>query len=94
MMSACVRWAMEEVEAFNGILARQLSSTERGGPVWTRCLERAREHAQKLADVGLDFKDMVGRGLGGPEDEAAGRVGAGGVGAGGSEAAPVGLGLA
>lgn len=63
MMSVCVKWAKEEVEAFNVILARQLSSTERGGPVWTQCMERAREHAAKLSQVGLDFQSLVGRGL-------------------------------
>ena len=86
MMSACVKWAKEQVEAFNAILARQLSSTERGGQVWTQCMERAKEHAQKLSDVGLDFKDLVGRGL---EEEAASHASAGAA-----TATPVGLGLA
>jgi exocyst complex component 8 len=63
MMSACVKWAKEEVEAFNAILARQLSSTERGGKVWTDCMERAKEHGKMLAEVGLDFKNLVGRDL-------------------------------
>ena len=63
MMSACVKWAKEQVEAFNTILARQLSSTEQGGEVWTQCLERAREHAKKMSEVGLDFANMVGRGV-------------------------------
>lgn len=62
MMSACVKWAKEEVDAFNVILARQLSSTERGGAVWTQCVDRAKEHAKKLSEVGLDFGDLVGRG--------------------------------
>ncbi|KAJ2968312.1 hypothetical protein NQ176_g9241 [Zarea fungicola] len=61
MMSACVKWAKQEVEAFNAILARQLSSTERGGSVWTECMDRAKEHAKKLSAVGLDFQDLVGR---------------------------------
>lgn len=61
MMSACVKWAKQEVEAFNVILARQLSSTERGGTVWTECMDRAKEHAKKLSAVGLDFQDLVGR---------------------------------
>ena len=60
-MSACVKWAKEEVEQFNVILARQLSSTEQGGPVWTQCMERAKEHAQMLSEVGLDFTNLVGR---------------------------------
>lgn len=63
MMSACVKWAKEEVEAFNAILARQLSSTEPGGKIWTECMDRAREHAKMLSEVGLDFTDLVGREL-------------------------------
>ncbi|KAL3955557.1 hypothetical protein ACCO45_011120 [Purpureocillium lilacinum] len=66
MMSACVKWAKEQV--------------------WTQCMERAKEHAQKLSDVGLDFKDLVGRGL---EEEAAAHASAGAA-----TATPVGLGLA
>ncbi|KAK2606106.1 exocyst complex component exo84 [Conoideocrella luteorostrata] len=61
MMSACVKWAKEEVEAFNRILSRQLSSTERGGPVWTQCMDRAKEHGTKLSDVGLDFMSLIGK---------------------------------
>lgn len=78
MMSACVKWAKEEVEAFNTILARQLSSTDPGGKVWTDCMERAKTHAEMLSEVGLDFSDLVGRQL--REDGDAG--------------GPVGLGLA
>jgi hypothetical protein len=61
MMSACVKWAKEQVEAFNVILARQLSSTERGGAAWTQCVDRAKEHAKLLSEVGLDFMNLVGR---------------------------------
>lgn len=61
MMSACVKWAKEEVEAFNVILARQLSSTERESEAWTKCMERANEHAQMLSEVGLDFRNLVGQ---------------------------------
>jgi exocyst complex component 8 len=61
MMSACVKWAKEEVEAFNVILARQLSSVEKGGEAWQECMERAKVHAQMLADVHLDFRDLIGK---------------------------------
>jgi exocyst complex component 8 len=61
MMSACVKWAKEEVEAFNAILARQLSSTDPGGEVWKKCMDRAQEHAKMLSDVGLDFRNLVGK---------------------------------
>lgn len=60
-MSTCVKWAKEQVETFNTILARQLSSIEKGGPVWTECMDQAKEHANMLAEVGLDFKGLVGR---------------------------------
>ncbi|KAK0643675.1 Cullin repeat-like-containing domain protein [Cercophora newfieldiana] len=61
MMSACVKWAKEEVDAFNAILARQLSSAEEGGEVWTQCMNRAQEHAKMLSEVGLDFRNLVGK---------------------------------
>ncbi|CAK7273310.1 exocyst complex component exo84 [Sporothrix epigloea] len=61
IMSACVKWAKEEVESFNRILARQLSSIDRGGEVWRKCMDQAHGHAQMLADVGLDFRNLVGR---------------------------------
>jgi hypothetical protein len=79
MMSVCVKWSKEEVEAFNVILARQLSSTEPGGAVWTQCMDRAKEHAKKLSEVGLDFVNLVGRDL-----QSSGPV---------KEEAPIGLGL-
>jgi hypothetical protein len=60
-MSACVRWAKAEVEAFNIILARQLSSTPRDGQVWRECMGRAQEHARMLSEVGLDFRNSIGR---------------------------------
>ncbi|TDZ38929.1 Exocyst complex component exo84 [Colletotrichum spinosum] len=63
MMSACVKWAKEEVETFNGILARQLSGTERGSAVWNECMERAQEHAKMLNEVQLDFRNLVGKDL-------------------------------
>lgn len=61
MMSACVKWAKEEVDSFNALLARQLSSAEEGDEVWTRCMSRAQEHAKMLSEVGLDFRNLVGK---------------------------------
>lgn len=61
MMSACVRWAKMEVEAFNVLLARQLSGIPHDGDVWKKCMDRAHEHAKLIAEVGLDFKGLVGR---------------------------------
>ncbi|KAL5594378.1 hypothetical protein BROUX41_001313 [Berkeleyomyces rouxiae] len=63
MMSVCVKWAKEMVEAFNEILARQLSSTQRGGDEWNECIARAKEHARFLGEVGLDFESLVGKNL-------------------------------
>ncbi len=60
MMSACVKWAKEEVEAFNTILARQLSSTDEEGPVWIQCMDRAKAHSKMLSEVGSDFRNLVG----------------------------------
>ena len=69
MMSACVKWAVEHLEVFNGILVRQLASVEKGGKVWRECLDVVwgleREY---LGEAGLDFREIVGRGL---EDGAA-----------------------
>ncbi len=61
-MSACVKWAKEQVDTFNAILTRQLSSTDQSGPIWTQCMNQAKEHAKMLSDVGLDFKSLIGRG--------------------------------
>lgn len=59
-MSACVKWAKEHVDDFNILLARQLSSVDAGSQTWEACMECARQHASMLAEVGLDFKDLVG----------------------------------
>ncbi|KAI9836394.1 MAG: hypothetical protein M1819_001424 [Sarea resinae] len=67
LMSSCVKWAKEHVDDFNKILARQLSSVDPENPVWAECMDRARTHASMLNDVGLDFKELIGRGI---EDEA------------------------
>ncbi|KAI0852966.1 serine/threonine-protein phosphatase pp2a catalytic subunit [Daldinia vernicosa] len=74
MMSACVKWAKEVVDAFNVILARQLSSTERDGVVWKQCMERAKIHAEMLSEVQLDFGDLVGREPQGANANNVGRV--------------------
>lgn len=76
-MSACVKWAKDEVDAFNTILGRQLSSTERDGEVWNQCIERAKIHAEMLEEVQLDFKDLVARDMLETTHDAAGPVGLG-----------------
>ena len=77
MMSACVKWAKEEVEAFNAILARQLSSTDRGGEVWTICMNQAKDHAKMLSEVGLDFRNLVGQDMNVSPETNGGPVGLG-----------------
>ncbi|KAL8869623.1 MAG: hypothetical protein Q9174_004133 [Haloplaca sp. 1 TL-2023] len=59
MMSACVKWAKEQLDGFNVILGRQLSSVQRGSETWNECIEQAKEHAMLVDQVGLDFKGLV-----------------------------------
>ena len=71
MMSACVKWAKAQVEAFNVILHRQLSSLDPGSDVWRDCMDRVREHVGLMTDVGLDFRNIIGgRALDGPGRDA------------------------
>jgi hypothetical protein len=60
MMSACVKWAKEHVDAFNELLERQLSSVPRESETWIVCMERAKEHAGMLGEAGLDFRGLIG----------------------------------
>lgn len=59
MMSACVKWAKEQLDKFNVILTRQLSSVQRDSPTWKQCMSRAKEHAAMMDEVGMDFKELV-----------------------------------
>ncbi|KAL2127069.1 hypothetical protein VTI74DRAFT_11380 [Chaetomium olivicolor] len=63
MMSACVKWAKEEVDTFNAILDRQLSGEKEGSEAWSKCVDTARGHAGMLSEVGLDFRDLVGQNM-------------------------------
>ncbi|KAF2838966.1 hypothetical protein M501DRAFT_935411 [Patellaria atrata CBS 101060] len=63
MTSASVKWAKEQVDEFNAILSRQLSSVRSGSDTWRDCMERAIAHASMLSDVGLDFKGLIGKGI-------------------------------
>lgn len=63
MMSSCVNWAKEHLDDFNKTLANQLSNVQRDSPTWKECIDRAREHAKMMDEVGLDFKNLVGIGL-------------------------------
>jgi hypothetical protein len=61
LMSACVKWAKEQLDAFNLILSRQLSTVPRDGLEWQECMQQARENANMLLEVGLDFSSFIGR---------------------------------
>jgi hypothetical protein len=76
MTSACIKWAKEHLDGFNAVLVRQLSSVQRGTSVWEKCMDIVDEHAGMLTEVGVDFKDLIGKGLelvdgsaGGTEEE-------------------------
>lgn len=63
MTSSCIRWAKQHLDGFNALLSRQLSSVQRGTSVWQKCLDIVHEHADLLTEVGVDFTDLVARGL-------------------------------
>ncbi|CAG8903279.1 unnamed protein product [Penicillium egyptiacum] len=63
MSSSCIRWAKHHLDGFNALLSRQLSSVQRGTSVWQKCLDIVHDHAALLIEVGVDFTDLVARGL-------------------------------
>lgn len=63
MTSSCIRWAKHHLDGFNALLCRQLSSVQRGTTVWQKCLDIVHEHANLLTEVGVDFTDLVAKGL-------------------------------
>lgn len=63
LMSACVKWAKEHVDQFNIILKRQLSSVNEDSDVWRQSMEQAHDHAAMLKEVGLDFSELIGKGI-------------------------------
>ena len=67
MSSMAVRWAKEHVEVFNGVLKLQLGSEDVGAEERKECVERAREMAGVLEEVGVSFQGIVGRGVAGFE---------------------------
>ena len=54
-------WAKEHVDDFNTILERQLSSVESNGETYKACMDQAKMHAALLNEVGIDFRNLVGR---------------------------------
>ncbi|KAF9883840.1 exocyst complex component exo84 [Aspergillus nanangensis] len=63
MTSACIKWAKHHLDGFNALLTRQLSSVQRGTTVWQKCVDIVHEQATLLDEVGVDFTDLVARGL-------------------------------
>jgi len=63
-MSACISWANGHLEVFNALLVRQLSAVEKDGKVWRDCMDVVWTHEKDmLGEVGLDFREVIGRGL-------------------------------
>lgn len=63
MTSACIKWAKHHLDGFNDLLTRQLSSVQRGTSVWQKCIDIVHEQADTLSEVGVDFTDLVAKGL-------------------------------
>ena len=74
MMSSCVKWAKERLDEFNETLGRQLGSVRVGSETWNDCMGKAKEHAEMMGEVGLDFRELVGVELG-KDSGAVNRVG-------------------
>jgi hypothetical protein len=63
-ISACIKWAGVHLETFNTLLVRQLSAIEREGKLWRECMDVVWGHERgMLGDFGLDFREIIGRGL-------------------------------
>ncbi|KAL4863087.1 hypothetical protein BDV12DRAFT_202415 [Aspergillus spectabilis] len=71
MTSACIKWAKHHLDGFNALLTRQLSSVQRGTAVWQKCIDIVHDQAGLLAEVGVDFTDLVAKGLEMTEEEKA-----------------------
>lgn len=69
MTSACIKWAKHHLDGFNALLTRQLSSVQRGTTVWQKCIDVVHEQAGILAEVGVDFADLIAKGLEMTEEE-------------------------
>ncbi|KAJ9613313.1 exocyst complex component exo84 [Cladophialophora chaetospira] len=63
-ISACIKWAGVHLETFNTLLVRQLSAIEREGKLWRECMDVVWAHEKEmLGNFGLDFREVIGRGL-------------------------------
>ncbi|KEF54082.1 uncharacterized protein A1O9_09877 [Exophiala aquamarina CBS 119918] len=74
-ISACIKWANDHLETFNTLLARQLGAIEKEGKLWRECMDVVWGHEREmLGDVGLDFREAIGRGLE-PKDSTPAKIG-------------------
>lgn len=63
-ISACIMWANVHLETFNTLLVRQLSAVDKDGKLWRECMDVVWAHERELlGEVGLDFREVIGRGL-------------------------------
>jgi hypothetical protein len=63
-LSACVKWANDHLKTFNTLLVRQLSAIESNSKLWRDCMDVVWTHErQMLGEVGLDFREVISRGL-------------------------------
>ncbi|KAF1347788.1 hypothetical protein BDV97DRAFT_298472 [Delphinella strobiligena] len=61
--SAVVKWAKERIDDFNESLERQLSSVERGSPLWNDCIDVVQHQSEVLREVAVDFSGLIAKGL-------------------------------
>lgn len=61
MQSSCIKWTKEQVDGFNVSFSQQTRKMSVGSTEYQECLDRAREHAQLLTEVGIDVKDLIGQ---------------------------------
>ncbi|EHY52900.1 Exocyst complex component exo84 [Exophiala dermatitidis] len=63
-ISACIKWANDHLETFNTLLVRQLSAIDKDSKLWRECMDVVWAHEREmLGNVGLDFREVIGRGL-------------------------------
>lgn len=62
--SACIKWSNDHLDTFNTLLVRQLSAVDSRGKLWRECMDVVWSHENEmLGEVGLDFREVIGRGL-------------------------------
>jgi len=67
LSSACIKWAKAHVDELDATLARQTGRLDPKSEERRACVQGVKEHAGLLAEVGIDFGSLVGRGVMGGE---------------------------